>query len=82
MSKRENCIFSAEWYTFTLHVLQFERESGFTEKTAKTDEDAVNFKVRRIFWDFNATQIALLERYRKNTRVSDIVGMSTSINGL
>ena len=47
--------------------LQLERESGFTEKTAKTDEVATGFKVRRIFGDFNAVN-HLIERYR-NTRI-------------
>ena len=44
-----------------LRLLQFERESGFTEITMKMDEVATGFNGRRrIFGDFNA-QFALIE---------------------
>ena len=65
----ENCTFSAKRYVDVLRVLQFERESGFTEKTAEMAAVATGFKVRRISGDFNA-RFALIERYRKNTRIS------------
>ena len=55
-----------------LNVLQFEVESGFAEKTAEKTAVATGFKVRRISGDFNA-RIALIERYRNSTRISDIL---------
>ena len=63
-----------------LRLLQFIRESGFTEKTCEMDEVATGFKVRPYFGDFNA-QFALMERYRKNTRISDVVDISVLIKG-
>ena len=62
-----------------LHVLQFERESGFTGKTVKMTAVATDFKVRRIFGDFNAVN-PLIERYR-NTRISDVVDIFELIKG-
>ena len=52
-----------------LRILQFVRESGFTEKTVEMAVVATDFKVRPYFGDFNAV-LALRERYRKNTRIS------------
>ena len=72
-------MFFVMWGVDVLHVLQFVRESGFTEKTAKKDEDATSFKVRRILGEFNAA-FALIERYRKNTRI-DVVVIFTLIKG-
>ena len=53
-----------------LRILQFVRESGFTEKTVEMAAVATGFKVRPYFGDFNAV-FALRERYRKNSRISD-----------
>ena len=56
-----------------LRILQFVRESVFTEKTVEMAEVATGFKVRPYFGDFNAV-FTLMERYRKKTRISLISG--------
>ena len=65
-----------------LRILQFVRESGFTEKTVEIAAVATGFKVRPYFGDFNAV-FALIERYRKNTktRITDVVGIFALIKG-
>ena len=55
-----------------LRILQFVRESGFTEETIEMAAVATGFKVRPYFGDFNAV-FALIERYRTKTRITDVV---------
>ena len=63
-----------------LRILQFVRESGFTEKTVEMAVVATGFKGRPYFGDFNAV-FALIERYRKNKLRSDVVAISLLIKG-
>ena len=69
--------FLVELGIHVLRILQFVRESGFTEKTVEMAGVATDFKVRPYFGDFNAV-FALRERYRKNTktRITDVVDIA------
>ena len=61
-------------------VLQFERESVLAKETVEMAVVATGFKVRPYFGDFNAV-LALRERYRKNTRISDVVDIFVLFKG-
>ena len=47
-------IFCVGWDINVLRILQFVRESGFTEKTVEMAVVATGFNVRPYFGDFNA----------------------------